>query len=72
MSATTKSISTEQLAKTLGVNRKTALAFQHKVRLAMKSSEQHPMNGEAEVDEAFIGGQEDSQHRVEEPKAKPR
>ena len=63
MSATTKSISAEQLAKTLGVNRKTDLAFQHKVRLAMKSSEQHPMKGEVEVDEAFIGGQEDSQHR---------
>jgi hypothetical protein len=35
MSATTKSISAEQLAKSIGVNRKTALLFQHKVRLAM-------------------------------------
>lgn len=63
MTATTKSISAEQLARTIGVNRKTALAFQHKVRLAMKSSEQHPMIGEVEVDEAFIGGQEDSENR---------
>ena len=63
MSATTKGISAEQLAKTIGVNRKTALAFQHKVRLAMKSSEQYPMKGEVEVDEAFVGGQEDGDHR---------
>jgi transposase-like protein len=63
MSATTKSISAEQLAKTIGVNRKTALAFQHKVRLAMQSSEQYPMEGEVEVDEAFIGGQEESENR---------
>jgi len=40
MTATTKSISAEQLAKTIRVNRKTAL-----VRLAMKRCEQHPMIG---------------------------
>mgnify|MGYP003346061192 CR=1 FL=1 len=59
MSATTKSISAEQLAKTVGVNRKTALLFQHKVRIAMQSSGQHPMEGNVEVDEAFIGEQEE-------------
>jgi hypothetical protein len=63
MSATTKSISAEQLAKNLGINRKTALLFQHKVRLAMKSSERYPLQGEVEVDEAFIGGQEDAEHK---------
>lgn len=45
MSATTKSISAEQLAKTIGVNRKTALLFQQKVRLAMRSSEKYPLMG---------------------------
>ena len=35
MSATTKSISSEQLAKMAGINRKSALLFQHKVRAAM-------------------------------------
>ncbi len=59
MSATTKSISSEQLAKTIGVNRKTALLFQQKVRLAMKSSQKHPMVGQIEVDEAFIGQKEE-------------
>ncbi len=60
MSAPTKSISAEQLAKSIGVNRKTALLFQHKVRLAMKSSGQYPMTGQVEVDEAFIGQQEEA------------
>lgn len=59
MSATTKSISAEQLSKTIGVNRKTALLFQHKVRLAMKSSLNHPLKGQVEVDEAFIGQSEE-------------
>lgn len=59
MSATTKSISAEQLSKTIGVNRKTALLFQQKVRLAMKSSLNHPMTGQIEVDEAFIGQKEE-------------
>ena len=58
MSATTKSISAEQLARTVGINRKSALLFQHKVRRAMKSSEDYPMTGEVEVDEAFIGQKE--------------
>lgn len=59
MSATTKSVSAEQLAKMVGINRKSALLFQQKVRLAMKSSEQYPLNGQVEVDEAFIGGKEE-------------
>jgi hypothetical protein len=59
MSATTKSISSEQLAKNIGVNRKTTLNFQHKVRLAMKSSKKYPLTGDVEVDEAFIGQKEE-------------
>ena len=54
MSATTKSISAEQLAKTVGIIRKSALLFQHKVRTAMASDGDNPMNGEVEVDEALI------------------
>lgn len=56
MSATTKSISAEQLAKTVGINRKSALLFQHKVRAAMKSSGNYPMKGNVEADEALLGG----------------
>ena len=61
MSATTKSISAEQLARSVGINRKSALLFQHKVRRAMKSSENFPMTGQVEVDEAFIGQKEAGQ-----------
>jgi hypothetical protein len=69
MSATTKSVSATQLAKSIGVNKKTALLFQHKVRLAMQSSGQHPLQGEVEVDEAFIGQQEEAVGRGAEKKA---
>jgi transposase-like protein len=61
MSATTKSISAEQLAKTVGINRKSALLFQHKVRRAMQNSQEPPMSGQVEVDEAFIGQKEKGQ-----------
>jgi hypothetical protein len=37
------------LSKTIGVKCKTALAFQHKIRLAMQRSEPHPMKGQVEV-----------------------
>lgn len=69
MSATTKSISAEQLAKTVGVNRKTALLFQHKVRLAMKSSEEYPLTGQVEVDETFIGEKDQNVGRSTETKS---
>jgi transposase-like protein len=59
MSGTTKSISAEQLSKSIGVNRKTALLFQQKVRIAMQSSELYPLDGQVEVDEAFIGQKEE-------------
>jgi len=69
MSATTKSISAEQLAKTVGVNRKTALLFQQKVRLAMQSSDKHPLTGQVEVDEAFIGEKDDKVGRSTKTKS---
>ena len=59
MSATTKSVSAEQMSKMIGINRKSALLFQQKIRVAMKSSEQYPLSGQVEVDEAFIGGKEE-------------
>lgn len=69
MSDTTKSISAEQLSKAVGINRKTALLFQQKVRLAMRSSENYPMKGQVEVDEAFIGQQEEAKGRGAEHKS---
>lgn len=71
MSATTKSISAEQLSRSLGINRKTALFFQHKVRLAMSSSLSHPLTGRVEVDECYIGGEEEGVSGREVEKKSP-
>lgn len=58
MTATTKSLSSSQMAKRLGISRPTAWLFMHKVRIAMKSSETHPIEGEVFVDEFVYGGVE--------------
>ena len=39
-----------------GVTEKTARLFMHKIREAMKSSENYPMDGNVEVDEFVVGG----------------
>lgn len=41
-----------------GVTEKTARLFMHKVREAMKSSEQYPIGGIVHVDEFVVGGKE--------------
>jgi transposase-like protein len=43
------------LAEHFSVNQKTAWLFRQKVQLAMKSSEQHPLENEVHVDEFEIG-----------------
>ena len=43
------------LAEHFGINQKTAWLFRQKVQSAMKSSEQHPLEGEVHVDEFEIG-----------------
>jgi len=58
MSATTKGLSASQVAKRYGISRKTSWLFMHKVRIAMRSSENHPMTGRVEVDEFVVGGKE--------------
>ena len=59
MSATTKSISTMQMAKRLKISRTTATNFIKKVRVSMKSSASQPMIGQVFVDEFVFGGKED-------------
>jgi len=59
MSTTTKSLSASYMARRLSITRKTARMFMHKVRVAMKSSGKHPMNGKVEVDEFVVGGEEE-------------
>jgi len=59
MSATTKSLSSSQMAKRFSISRPTAWLFMHKVRIAMKSSELNPIVGTVYVDEFVYGGKED-------------
>lgn len=58
MVATTKGLSARQVAVRYGVTEITARLFMHKVREAMQSSENHPMDGEVHVDEFVLGGKE--------------
>lgn len=59
MSVATKSVSSSQIARRLKISRQTAWLFMHKVRLAMKSSETYPLDGQVYVDEFVFGGKED-------------
>ncbi len=58
MSATTKGISSQQIANRFSISPTTAWTFMHKVRNAMKSSETQLMEGEVHVDEFVYGGKE--------------
>lgn len=58
MSTTTKSLSASYMGVRYGVTEKTARLFMHKIREAMKSSENHTMDGNVHVDEFVIGGRE--------------
>jgi len=59
MSTTTKSLSASYIAERFGVTEKTARLFMHKVREAMKSSGNHPMDGNVHIDEFVVGGREE-------------
>ena len=58
MATTTKSFSASQMSVRFGVRENTARLFMHKVREAMKSSENNPMDGIVHVDEFVVGGKE--------------
>lgn len=59
MATTTKSLSASYMSVRYGVTERTARLFMHKVREAMQSSENHPMDGNVEVDEFVLGGYEE-------------
>lgn len=58
MATTTKSLSATQVGVRFGITEKTARLFMHKVREAMRSSENYPMEGNVHVDEFVVGGKE--------------
>jgi len=59
MATSTKSLSASYVGERFGVTEKTARLFMHKVREAMKSSENNPMSGNVNIDEFVIGGKEE-------------
>jgi transcription elongation factor Elf1 len=61
MGTSTKSISASYAAVRFGITEKTARLFMHKVREAMQSSGNYPMDGNVHVDEFVLGGREKGQ-----------
>ena len=59
MATSTKSLSASYMAVRYSVTPRTARLFMHKVREAMKSSEDNPMDGDVHVDEFVVGGKEE-------------
>ena len=58
MSCTKKSASSYELARKYGMHQKTVWGFMQKIRKAMESSQQYPLDGTVEVDEFVVGGPE--------------
>jgi transposase-like protein len=57
-------ISSYEIARDLGVSRKTAWFILHRVRLAMKSGTIEKLSGEIEADETFVGGKVRNMHKA--------
>jgi len=58
MATSTKSLSASYMGVRYGVTEKTARLFMLKIREAMESSGNHPMDGQVHVDEFVLGGVE--------------
>jgi transposase-like protein/predicted RNA-binding Zn-ribbon protein involved in translation (DUF1610 family) len=59
MVTSSKSMSSNQIAKRYGITQKTAWFFMHKVRVAMESSKKYPLEKLVHVDEFTVGAMED-------------
>lgn len=58
MSTSTKGLSASYMSTRYGVAENTARLFMHKVRQAMQSSENNPIDGQVHIDEFVVGGKE--------------
>lgn len=58
MGTSTKSLSASYMGIRYGVTEKTARLWMHKVREAMESSQNYPMDGNVHIDEFVLGGRE--------------
>jgi hypothetical protein len=54
-----KGIASTELSRKLGLRQKTCWYFKRKVMKAMESSGNYPLTGKVDVDEFFVGGQEE-------------
>lgn len=59
-SVSKKGMSTTELSRELDLRQKTCWAFKHKTQVAMASSEQYALQGNIEVDEFAVGGQDEA------------
>ncbi|MGN6848819.1 MAG: IS1595 family transposase, partial [Sphingomicrobium sp.] len=57
-------ISSYEMARALGITQKSAWHMNHRIRLAMRLGSIEKMDGPAEIDEAFVGGEPKNMHRV--------
>lgn len=60
ISTSKKGITSTELGRKLGIKQKVAWLFKRKVMKAMESSNQFPLRGLVEVDETFVGGQDEN------------
>jgi hypothetical protein len=61
VSTNKKGITSTELSRKLNLRQKTCWGFKRKVMKAMESSENHPIEGDVEVDETVFGGQKKTQ-----------
>jgi hypothetical protein len=59
VSTNKKGISSTELSRKLCLRQKTCWYFKRKVMKAMESSDKYPLEGNVDVDEFFVGGQEE-------------
>ncbi|WP_339678634.1 IS1595 family transposase [Cyclobacterium marinum] len=59
VSTSKNGISSSEFSRKLELRQKTCWLFKHKVMNAMESSQNFPMVGKVEVDETYVGGQDD-------------
>ncbi len=59
ISTTKNGISSTELSRKLALRQKTCWLFKQKVMKAMESSGNFPMEGKVDVDETYVGGQDD-------------
>jgi hypothetical protein len=60
MATTKNGISSTELSRKLALRQKTCWLFKQKIMKAMESSQAFPMEGKVDVDETYVGGQDET------------